>query len=102
VIEKTHALASIWFSLLRQAAPTDPPRRHQELLAALSKGKPNVAADAMRDHIAVGLERTLEVLQPYFKMRKRAGETFFRSERKRQLQGFVPPSDAADVRYQNV
>lgn len=95
VIEKTHALASIWFSLLRQAAPTDPPRRHQELVEALSKGRPEVAAEAMREHIAVGLERTLEVLQPYFKIRKRASATFFRSERKRQLQGFVPPSDAA-------
>src|SRR5437870_1579836 len=81
VIEKTHALASIWFSLLRQPAPTDPPRRHQELVNALSKGRPASAAEAMREHIAVGLDRTLEVLQPYFKMRKRAGQTFFRSEK---------------------
>src|SRR5438093_858935 len=102
VIEKTHALASIWFSLLRQPAPTDPPRRHQELVNALSKGRPASAAEAMREHIAVGLDRTLEVLQPYFKIRKRAGQTFFRSEKKRQLQGFVPRPDAADVRHQNV
>ena len=60
----------------------------------LSKGRPAVAAEAMREHIAVGLERTLEVLQPYFKMRERAGQTFFRSEKKRQLQGFVPRPDA--------
>jgi len=102
VIEKTHALASIWFSLLRQAAPTDPPRRHQELIAALSKGRPEAAAAAMREHIAVGLERTLEVLQPYFKMRKRTGETYFRSERKRRLQGIGPASHPPEVRYQNV
>src|SRR6058998_1269490 len=58
VIEKTHALSSIWFSLLRQAAPTDPPRRHQELAAALTAGTPEEAAQATREHIAVGLERT--------------------------------------------
>ena len=36
----------------------------------------------MRAHIAFGLRHTLEVLQPYFRMRKASGKTFFRSERK--------------------
>jgi DNA-binding GntR family transcriptional regulator len=101
-IENTHALASIWFSLLRQAAPGDAPRRHQELVEALVKGRPHDAADAMRQHIAVGLERTLEVLKPYFRMRKANGETFFRSERKQKLQGIGCPPAAGEVRYQNV
>jgi DNA-binding GntR family transcriptional regulator len=100
-IEKTHVLASIWLGLLRRPSPTDAARRHQDLLDALTKGTPDHAAEAMRQHIAVGMERTIEVLKPYFKMRKTNGETFFRSERKQQLQGIVRTSDAHEVRYQN-
>jgi DNA-binding GntR family transcriptional regulator len=100
-IEKTHVLASIWFCLLRQPLPSDPKRRHQDLLDALTAGRPKDAADAMRQHIAVGLEHTLEVLAPYFKMRKANGETFYRSEKKRHLQGIVLPTETPEVRYQN-
>jgi len=92
-IEKTHALASIWFCLLRRPSPDDPVRRHQDLLDALTSGKPKAAAEAMRHHIAVGMAHTLEVLQPYFKQRRADGGTFFRSDRKRQLQGIILPSD---------
>jgi len=103
VIEKTHALSSIWFSLLRQAAPTDPPRRHQELAAALTAGTPEEAAQATREHIAVGLERTLETLEPYFRLRRVHRETFVRSERKQRLQGIVPADQKhAKVRSQSV
>jgi len=103
VIEKTHALSSIWFSLLRQAAPTDPPRRHQELAAALTAGTPEEAAQATREHIAVGLERTLETLEPYFRLRRVHRETFVRSERKQRLQGIVPADQKhSKVRYQSV
>ena len=103
VIEKTHALSSIWFSLLRQAAPTDPPRRHQELAAALTGGTPDEAAQATREHIAVGLERTLETLEPYFRLRRVHRETFVRSERKQRLQGIVPADEkSSKARYQSV
>src|SRR6266850_1381655 len=101
-IEKTHALASIWFCLLRQPLPDDPPRRHQDLLDALTTGRPKDAAEAMRQHIAVGMAHTLEVLTPYFKTRRADGGTFFRSEKKRHLQGIVLPSREPEVRYQNV
>ncbi len=94
-IEKTHVLASIWLGLLRQPSPADPTRRHQELAEALANGRADEAAEAMRQHIAVGMERTLEVLKPYFKLRKDNGTTFFRSERKQKLQGIVPASEAA-------
>jgi DNA-binding GntR family transcriptional regulator len=100
-IEKTHALASIWFCLLRQPSPDDPPRRHQELVEALSRGGPDEAAEAMRAHIAVGMEHTLEVLKPYFRLRRTNRETFFRSERKQRLQGIVPPAGGSKVRYQS-
>ncbi len=37
-IEKTHALASIWYCMLRQPSPTDPTTRHAELAEALCDG----------------------------------------------------------------
>ena len=81
-IEKTHALASIWFCGMRAPRPNDQPTRHQELVEALCGSNPAAAADAVRQHIAVGMEHALDVLQPYFKLRKAAGRTFHRSDRK--------------------
>jgi DNA-binding GntR family transcriptional regulator len=81
-IEKTHALASIWFCVMRQPSPTDSTTRHQDLVQVLCDGDPAAAAEAVRQHLAVGMERSLEILQPYFKLRKATGRTFHRSERK--------------------
>jgi DNA-binding GntR family transcriptional regulator len=86
-IEKTHALASIWFCGMSTPRPHDPPTRHQELVEALCSGTPTAAADAVRQHIAVGMEHALEALQPYFKLRKATGRTFHRSERSRARLG---------------
>jgi DNA-binding GntR family transcriptional regulator len=100
-IEKTHVLASIWLCLMRRPAPTDAPNRHVRLLEALTSGNPDRAAAAMRDHIAVGLTRTLEVLEPYFRLRRAHRQTFIRSERKQRLQGIVPAGRrSSKVRYQ--
>ena len=102
-IERTHALASIWLGLLRHPAPSDAPRRHEQLVDALASGDRDRAAEAMREHVAVGLGRTIEVLEPYFRMRRDHRETFVRSERKQQLQGIVLPRRASSkVRYQTV
>jgi DNA-binding GntR family transcriptional regulator len=102
-IEKTHALASIWLGLLRHPAPGDAPRRHEQLLDALVSGDADRAAAATREHAAVGLSRTLEVLEPYFRMRPAHRQTFVRSERKQQLQGIgLPRHRPAKVRYQSV
>jgi DNA-binding GntR family transcriptional regulator len=81
-IEKTHALASIWFCVMRQPQPDDSTTRHQDLLAALCGGDAAFAAEAVRNHLAVGMEHSLQVLQPYFKLRKATGRTFYRSDRK--------------------
>jgi DNA-binding GntR family transcriptional regulator len=81
-IEKTHALNTIWFGAIRQPAPGDSPHRHEELLDALSSGDPLRAADATREHLVVGMQRTLDFLEPYFRLRKANGRTFFRSDRK--------------------
>jgi DNA-binding GntR family transcriptional regulator len=81
-IEKTQALASIWFCVMRQARPDDPPARHQELVDGVTSGDPVEAAKAVRDHIAVAQARTLEILQPYFNLRMATGRTFHRSDRR--------------------
>jgi DNA-binding GntR family transcriptional regulator len=81
-IEKTHALASIWFCVMRQPNPDQPATRHQELADAVVSGDPARAAEAVRQHIAVSMQHSLEVLQPYFKLRKAAGSTFYRSDKR--------------------
>jgi DNA-binding GntR family transcriptional regulator len=81
-IEKTHALASIWYCVLRQPSPMDSTTRHAELAEALCEGAPHEVADAVRQHLAVAMSRSLEVLQPYFKLRKLTGTTFYRSDRR--------------------
>jgi len=89
-IEKTHALASTWFCVARQ--PTDEaPRRHQDLVEVLVNGTPFEAGEAMRAHVAQGMENTLNRLKPYFRIRKAYGKTFFRSE-KRQKRQLIDPS----------
>ena len=82
-IEKTHALASIWFCVMRRPKSDDAPTRHQELAEAVCSGDPVRAADEVRSHLAVGMEHAMEVLQPYFRLRKATGRTFHRSDKKR-------------------
>jgi len=91
-IEKTHALASTWFCVARPAGDEGTtPRRHQDLIRVLSTGTPDEAAEAMRQHVNQGMENTMSLLKPYFRIRKAYGKTFFRSE-KRQKRQLVDPS----------
>jgi DNA-binding GntR family transcriptional regulator len=83
-IEKTHALASIWFCVMRQPRPGDALTRHQELADAVASVDPQRAAEAVRQHVAVGMQHSLEVLEPYFRLRKATGRTFYRSDRRQQ------------------
>ena len=78
-IEKTHALSSLWFCVMRKPAPGDSSTRHQDLIEALLSGDANRAAAAVRAHVAVGRQRALQVLEPYFRLGK--GKRFPRSER---------------------
>src|SRR5438067_1139205 len=50
-IEKTHALASTWFCVTREPSDPAPPQRHQRLVEVLISGKPEEAAEAMRQHV---------------------------------------------------
>ena len=81
-IEKQNVLASIWFCLGSSPSQAAPNRRHQDLLAVLCQGAPEEAAEAMREHIAGGLKHTMTALEPYFRLRKASGKTFFRSRQK--------------------
>jgi DNA-binding GntR family transcriptional regulator len=81
-IEKQNVLASIWFCLARSPSTDAPNRRHQDLMSVLCQGGPEEAAEAMRGHIAGGLKHTMTALEPYFRLRKASGKTFFRSSRK--------------------
>ena len=90
-IDRTHALSSIWFCTMRQPHPHDAAARHQELVEAICGGDSARAADAVRRHISVGMDRTLELLQPYFRLRKAAGRTYYRSERKLQTRVALSP-----------
>lgn len=83
-IEKTHALASIWFCVMRTPKPEDAASRHQELAEAVCSGEPTRAADEVRRHLEFGMQHAMEVLQPYFKLRKATGRTFYRSDRRLQ------------------
>jgi DNA-binding GntR family transcriptional regulator len=85
-IEKTHALASTWFCVITHPATGVPSRRHQDLLEVLSKGTPAQASAAMREHVAWSMQKTMDRLKPYFRLRKANGKTFFRSEKKQQQQ----------------
>jgi DNA-binding GntR family transcriptional regulator len=70
-IERTHALAMIWFCVMRKPSPDDSPRRHQELIEEILSGDPLRISHAVREHLAVGRRHTLEVLEPYFKTTSR-------------------------------
>lgn len=85
-IEKTHALASIWFCVMRKPNPDESPTRHQELAEAVCSGDPMRAAEEVRRHLEVAVAHSMEVLQPYFRLRKATGRTFHRSD-KRLRQG---------------
>lgn len=79
-IEQTNVLASMWLCVAGQPSPADPKRRHQDLVEVLSHGTAEEAADAMRAHIAHGLKHTLQLLEPYFRLRKLSGRTFSRTQ----------------------
>jgi len=89
-IEKTHALASTWYCIGRRSDAATR-GRHEELIAALVAGRPDEAAEAMREHVNHGMQNTMERLKPFFRIRKAFGRTYFRSE-KRQRQQIIDPS----------
>lgn len=82
-LEQTHAFAALWFSQVKQLPPDDSATPHVELVEALASGDEARAADAVRAHIAVGFERSIAVLEPYFQLRASNGRRFQRRKRQR-------------------
>ena len=66
-IERTHAMAMIWFCVMRKPSPDDSPRRHQHLVDEILSGDEMRIATAVCEHLAVGKRHTVEVLEPYFR-----------------------------------
>lgn len=80
-VERTQALASIWFCLMRKPSPLDHATRHQELVETILSADPAQVGAAVKEHLAVGRQRTLEVLEPYFRLRTTRGARFHRTDR---------------------
>ena len=95
-IRKTAALASTWLCATRKPAADRPPRRHQDLLEVLVGSDPTAAAEAMREHIQSSRERTIERLEPYFRMRKKHAATYSRAAKSDlALDTLTHPADEA-------
>jgi DNA-binding GntR family transcriptional regulator len=77
-IDKTHALASTWLCVGPQGRKEPSARRHEKLMAALASRDPERAAQAMRQHIIASKQRSLERLEPHFRLRETNGATFSR------------------------
>lgn len=80
VIDKTHAMALIWFCAVRKPlSRPEATRRHQELVDAILSGSEAAIIAAVRDHLAVGRRHTLELLEPYFRVHAAPGRRFART-----------------------
>jgi len=88
-IDKTAALSSTWLCIGRTVSSAHSRHRHEELLALLTGNDAAAAERAMREHIASGMQRMLELLEPYFQLRETHGKTYSRSAKRR------PPADNA-------
>jgi DNA-binding GntR family transcriptional regulator len=90
-IEKTCAFSSIWLCMGPNFADEhSSPNRHQELVEALGKGDPHLAAEAMRRHIASSRESMLRRLEPFFALGNTSDGTYKRSRKKAPLDAMVP------------
>jgi hypothetical protein len=84
--------------VLRDAArrsPADQRRAIRSSPRRVCSGDPARAADEVRRHLDFGMQHAMEVLQPYFKLRKATGRTFYRSDRR--LRERSDGSDAAEL-----
>jgi len=84
-IEQTHSLASTWMCVPASPAFEYLDRPHEDLLDGLCSRDPDVAAEAMRNHVQRSMDRTLIRLAPYFQMRETHGDKFARKKKIRVL-----------------
>jgi len=94
-IEKTCALSSTWLCVGQKFSNGHVPTRHQELMEVLANGTREAAAEAMRDHVVVSMQRAIERLEPYFHAVKTQGKTYSRNPSK-QLSVNVGPEASSN------
>ena len=69
---------------MRKPSPTDSRTRHQDFVDEILSGYRSRVAEAVREHLEVGKQRTLEVLEPYFRLRRANGKRFYRKDKNLQ------------------
>jgi len=79
-IERTHAMAMIWFCVMRKPSPDDSPSRHRDFVDEILTGDTVRIAAAVGEHLAVGKAHTLELLEPYFRLHTTGSGRFSRSK----------------------
>jgi len=77
-IEKNHVLATTWLCKARPATVDGPRPAHRALIDVIVNGSPSAAAEAMRAHIESALEKTLQRLEPYFRLHETRGTAYQR------------------------
>ena len=78
-VERSHALASVWFCAMSSPKGGDGTSRHVQLAEVLATRDAERAVDAVRQHIAFGKAHALRVLAPYFEVRKSRADRFSRA-----------------------
>ena len=72
--DRAYAVAGLWLVSLRHAPPFDEPVRHQAFVDRIAAADLSGATQAVREHLAVDLQRTLDLLDLYTKsLRGRRG-----------------------------
>src|SRR4029079_9425201 len=80
-LERTHALASIWLGAMRRGSEDDM-HRHAQFVEDVISGEVDKAAQAVREHLAISKERSMRLLEPYFRLRSETADRFGRGKRK--------------------
>jgi DNA-binding GntR family transcriptional regulator len=86
-IDRNSALSSIWFCVGGTPGAAYSQRRHERLIEILVNGSPELAMDAMRQHIATSRDRMFETLEPYFQMGDTQGQRYARGSKLRTHTG---------------
>jgi len=90
-LDQSHAIATLWLCQGRGATEPAVASRHQELAEAIASRDHAAAAAAVRQHVAVGLEHAMKLLQPYFPLRA-PGLRFKRQSSPRLAPSLTSPS----------
>ena len=77
--DRAYAIAGLWLASLRHAPPFDAPGRHQAFVERILAGDHAHSVQAVREHLAEDLERTLELMERYSKALRQRRERFRRS-----------------------